>query len=108
MAHCFTRVLLAAVFSASVVVGAAEPSTGGKEHKWKVPKAQDWYRQQPWMVGCNFLPSTAINQVEMFQPETYDPETIKRELGWAKDLGFNTLRISCMTFSGKTKSAKGS
>ena len=93
MAHCFTRVLLAAVFSASVVVGAAEPSTGGKEHKWTVPKAQDWYRQQPWMVGCNFLPSTAINQVEMFQPETYDPETIKRELGWAKDLGFNTLRI---------------
>jgi hypothetical protein len=56
-------------------------------------QAQEWYQQQPWLVGCNFLPSTAINQLEMWQAETYDPKTISRELGWAKDLGFNTLRV---------------
>lgn len=67
--------------------------TTGNERMWTVRRAQEWYEKQPWMVGCNFLPSTAINQVEMFQPETYDPDTIRRELGWARDLGFNTLRV---------------
>jgi hypothetical protein len=44
-------------------------------------------------VGCNFLPSTAINQLEMWQADTYDPQTIEREVGWAAALGFNTLRV---------------
>ena len=56
-------------------------------------RANEWYDAQPWLVGCNFLPSTAINQVEMLQPETFDPEAIRRELGWASDMGFNTLRV---------------
>jgi hypothetical protein len=43
-------------------------------------------------VGCNFLPSNAINQLEMWQAETFDPATIDRELGWAAGLGFNTVR----------------
>ena len=61
--------------------------------KWTADKAKDWYRTQPWLVGCNFLPSTAINQLEMWQADTYDAETIDRELSWAEDLGFNTLRV---------------
>ncbi|MBT3194813.1 MAG: cellulase family glycosylhydrolase [Verrucomicrobia bacterium] len=61
--------------------------------RWSVEQARQWYAKQPWLVGCNFLPSTAINQVEMFQAETFDPETISRELGWARNLGFNTLRV---------------
>jgi len=61
--------------------------------KWTADKAKNWYRTQPWLVGCNFLPSTAINQLEMWQTDTYDAETIDRELSWAEDLGFNTLRI---------------
>lgn len=36
---------------------------------------------------------TAINQIEMWQAETFDPETIDRELGFAEGLGFNTVRI---------------
>ncbi len=47
----------------------------------------------PWLVGCNYIPRTAINQLEMWQPETFDPETIKEELGWAESLGFNSLRV---------------
>ncbi|MHC5000799.1 MAG: hypothetical protein ACYTE1_08295 [Planctomycetota bacterium] len=45
------------------------------------------------MVGCNYLPATACNQLEMWQAETFDPETIDRELGWAEDLGFNVIRV---------------
>jgi hypothetical protein len=61
--------------------------------RWTVGQAAEWYRRQPWLTGCNFLPSNAINQLEMWQAETYDPATIDRELGWAGALGFNTLRV---------------
>lgn len=61
--------------------------------RWTEAKARDWYSEQPWLVGCNFLPSTAINQLEMFQENTFDEQTIKREVKWASELGFNTLRI---------------
>ena len=60
---------------------------------WPEKKAWDWYNEQLWMVGCNYLPSTACNQLEMWQAETFDPETIDRELGWAQDLGFNVIRV---------------
>ena len=60
---------------------------------WTPEKAFNWYNKQDWLVGCNFLPSSAINQLEMFQKETFDLETINRELGWARDLGFNSLRV---------------
>lgn len=59
---------------------------------WSVEKANEWYARQPWLVGCNFIPSHAINQLEMWQAETFDPGAIERELGWAADIGFNTVR----------------
>src|SRR5437660_7690799 len=62
--------------------------------RWSSDKAKAWYAKQPWLVGCNFIPSTAINQLEMWQADTFDPATIDRELGWAADkLGFNTVRV---------------
>ncbi len=60
--------------------------------RWSIEKANAWYAAQPWLVGCNFIPSSAINQLEMWQAETFDPALIDRELGWAADLGFNTVR----------------
>lgn len=60
---------------------------------WTPAQAWEWYRRQPWLVGCNFIPSTAINQLEMWQMETFDPETIDFELGLAASLGFNTARV---------------
>ena len=60
--------------------------------RWSIEKANEWYAHQPWLVGCNFIPSNAINQLEMWQAETFDPATIDRELSWAADIGFNTLR----------------
>jgi len=62
-------------------------------NRWTVEQANEWYEPQPWLVGCNFLPSSAINQLEMWQADTYDPETIDRELSWAEGLDFNTLRV---------------
>lgn len=61
--------------------------------QWTVEYANTWYAKQPFMAGCNFLPSTAINQIEMWQTSTWDPKTIDRELGWASDIGFNTVRV---------------
>ena len=60
---------------------------------WPEKKANEWYAQQGWQVGCDFLPSTAINQLEMWESETFDTVTINRELGWAEQIGFNTLRV---------------
>ncbi len=61
--------------------------------KWPAEKANDWYAKQGWLRGCNFQPSNAINQLEMFQADTFDPGTIDRELGWAQELGFNVMRV---------------
>ena len=60
---------------------------------WTKEKANEWYRQQSWLVGANFIPSTAINQLEMWQAETFDSLTIDKELGWAASLGMNTVRV---------------
>lgn len=61
--------------------------------RWSAAKARAWYRRQPWLVGCNFVPSSASNQLEMWQAATFDPETIDRELGWAASLGMNVVRV---------------
>ena len=61
--------------------------------RWPASKAMEWYDKQPWLVGCNFLPSSAVNTIEMWQKETFDPETIDRELGMAQELGYNSIRV---------------
>jgi hypothetical protein len=61
--------------------------------RWSEERASAWYGAQPWLLGSNFVPSTASNQLEMWQAETFDPETIRRELGWAAALGMNTMRV---------------
>jgi endo-1,4-beta-mannosidase len=60
---------------------------------WSQEQAQNWCHSKKWMLGCDFIPSTAINQLEMWQAETFDSVTINRELGWAANIGFNTVRV---------------
>jgi hypothetical protein len=62
-------------------------------NRWTTEQAHDWNNRTGWLVGCNFSPSTAGNQLEMWQPETFDIETISKELGWAADIGMNTIRL---------------
>jgi hypothetical protein len=61
--------------------------------RWTTQAASRWYRHHPWLVGCNFAPSTAINELEMWQADTFDPATIDRELGYAQSIGMNTARV---------------
>ncbi len=61
--------------------------------KWSEERAQEYYARWDWLSGANFQPSTAINQLEMWQAETFDPGTMDRELGWASDIGFNVMRV---------------
>ena len=75
-----------------IVHSVSAQKTPGRE-VWTKEKSNEWYSKQPWLVGANFLPSTAINQMEMWQAETFDTATISRELKWAASIGMNTMRV---------------
>jgi len=61
--------------------------------RWTSEKANEWYSHKGWLRGCNFIPSTAINQLEMWQAESFDTATINRQLGWAQSIGLNVMRV---------------
>jgi hypothetical protein len=65
----------------------------GAPQQWSARRADAWYAKQPWLIGSNFAPSTAINELEMWQADTFDLPTIDRELTWAEGLGMNTMRV---------------
>ncbi len=60
---------------------------------WTKSSANQWYANQGWLRGCDFIPSTAINQLEMWQAESFDTATISRELGYAQSIGLNCMRV---------------
>jgi hypothetical protein len=80
----FLAVLAQAVLAASPACAA---------ERWSPAQANAWYEKQPWLVGSNYNPASAINQLEMWQADTFDPQGIDRELGWAAALGMNTMRV---------------
>ena len=61
--------------------------------RWSADKANAWYAQQPWLVGADFIPSDAINELEMFQAATFNPSLNDKELGLAESIGMNTMRV---------------
>jgi len=61
--------------------------------RWSEQKANDWYAHQPWLVGSNYIPKDAINELEMWQKDTFNPAEIDKELGWAEAMGMNTMRV---------------
>jgi len=63
------------------------------QQKWSEQQARDWYAKQPWLLGSNYNPASAINQLEMWQADSFDPKRIDLELGWAEGLGMNTMRV---------------
>ncbi len=68
-------------------------SASRQESRWSEDRANQWYKQQPWLVGSNFLPADADNELEMWQADTFNPAEIDRELGWAQSIGMNTMRV---------------
>jgi len=81
--RCFMALLLLAVTAV-----AQSP-----RERWTQEKANEWYGSQPWLVGSNFLPASAINQLEMWQGDSFDSQEIDKEFGWAESLGMNTMRV---------------
>ena len=88
----FTKSILM-IFFILLLFQTHAQNNNGKRDVWTKEQAKEWYRQQPWLAGANFLPSTAINELEMWQAETFDTITIARELKWAAAIGMNTMRI---------------
>ncbi len=85
--HKVWRVLTIAVLLFGITAIAAA------QQKWTAQKANDWYKNQPFLVGSNFNPATAINELEMWQADSFDPQRIDLELGWAEKIGMNTMRV---------------
>lgn len=77
------------VFTANAQISTTTPVSG----QWSKEKINQWYAELPWLVGCNYYPATAINQIDMWQASTWDAKQIDKELGWAESIGMNTLRI---------------
>jgi hypothetical protein len=62
--------------------------------RWTEAEANAWYRQQPFLVGSNYNPATAINVLEMWQAETFDPKRIDLELKLASSRPDRSARSS--------------
>jgi hypothetical protein len=82
-----------AALAQSPRASADPPRASAEPSRWSPDRANTWYQAQGWPVGANFITSNAINQLEMFQPGTYDPRRIDTELGWARFHGLNTVRV---------------
>lgn len=62
--------------------------------RWSVERAWAWRREIGWLCGFNYLPSVAVNFVEFWRGADFAPEVIERELGWAREIGFNVVRVN--------------
>jgi len=82
------NIVLLTVLSIALASGAT-----AQRAIWTKEKANGWYADKPWLRGCDFIPSTAINQLEMWQATSFDPTTIDKELGYAQSIGLNCMRV---------------
>ncbi|HEY0044632.1 MAG TPA: cellulase family glycosylhydrolase [Allosphingosinicella sp.] len=93
-------ILLAAALAFPAALQAQAPSPAaaaeavrGNPARWSAAKANAWYAKQPWLTGANYANASSINQLDMWQAETWNPAEIDKELGWAKQFGMNTMRV---------------
>ena len=87
------RALLAGIAGTAALSQIDTAQAASASNRWTAARANAWYARQPWLVGANFVPSTAANQLEMFQADTFDTATIDRELGYAAAIGMNIMRV---------------
>jgi hypothetical protein len=80
-------------FSGMLLVLCFTMTAWAQTSRWTEQAAKEWYAQQPWLVGSNYIPSSAINELEMWQAASFDPARVDKELGWAESLGLNTMRV---------------
>ena len=81
------------IYLCVVILSAYTQCGSAQQTRWTEEKARLWYSKQPWLVGANYIPADAINQLEMWQADTFNPTEIDRELGFAQSIGMNTMRV---------------
>jgi len=81
------------ILTIGAVILESAMAFGQMRARWSEQQANDWYAKQPWLVGANFIPSDAINQLEMFQAATFNPALNDKELGLGESIGMNTMRV---------------
>src|SRR3989454_10699902 len=74
-----------------IAAGLCTGEVWAQTARWPEQKANAWYAQQPWLVGSNYVPKSAINQLEMWQEATFEAVGIDKELSWAETMGTNTM-----------------
>jgi len=87
----YLAILVSGFAFGTVTTRAAQAANN--EPRWTAERANAWYAKQPWLVGANFIPSDAINELEMFQAATFNPALNDKELGMAESIGMNTMRV---------------
>ena len=85
--------MMRSLFAAATLLVVAVATPLQSRPRWTAERANAWYAHQPFLVGANYVPANAINQLEMWQASTFDPATIDREFGWAAAAGLNTMRV---------------
>lgn len=88
------RALAGAAVATARARGMSRPVTLRPRARWSPEQARAWGERVGWLLGCNFTPSSAGNQLELWQAATFDPATVERELGWAAEVaGMNSIRL---------------
>jgi hypothetical protein len=87
------RVLSLTCFLLAWIALGSSAVIAASTERWSAEQARNWYAKQAWIVGSNFIPADAINELEMWQAGTFDPKEIDKELGWAEGLGMNSMRV---------------
>lgn len=88
MKHALLAMTLA--LASWMALAPAHAADGGR---WSKARAHAWYARQAWPVGSNYVPADAINELQMWQADSFDPKRIDLELGWAQKMGMNTMRV---------------
>jgi len=82
--------LLALIFAWETSEAQTSSTVQGR---WTAERAGAWSASQGWLLGTNYIPASAVNELEMWQENMFDPSSIDRELGWAAGLGMNCQRV---------------
>ena len=61
--------------------------------RWSKDAVWQWWNEIDWPVGANYVTSNAVNDIEMWMDQTFDPELISKELTWASQIGMNSVRV---------------
>ena len=86
--------ILIILVCSDVLSQGLQSSNNDCKFRWSEEKANEWYEQQSWPVGFNYIPANAISYTEMWMPYNFNPELINAELVLAESVGFNCLRIT--------------